>query len=315
MEKFLLIVILLFPLAGITKEINHSVSRQTTTKTLLVYDVTQENGKLRNYRNTGEHFSSGVDFSNIDLHGFAELKLSASAQFSASALPYILQHAKGTVYIIDLRQEPHGFINGKAFTRFSYRNQINIDKSSKQIDLEEHNLLLKLASYKHISLHKIKKTGGGHFQSVKKFAIKIKKIESEQAVVQRHGAKYKRFYVLDRCKPCDTQVDEFIDFVRSLPKDVWLHFHCRAGKGRTTTFMVMYDMIRNAKQVSFEDILSRNIELGGSILDDIPSAKESKWTTEPAINRYKFIQKFYDYVIDQNGYNKTSWREWSNSKS
>ncbi|WP_186645964.1 hypothetical protein [Fluviispira vulneris] len=23
---------------------------------------------------------------------------------------------------------------------------------------------------------------------------------------------------------------------------MWLHFYCHAGKGRTTTFLVMYDM-------------------------------------------------------------------------
>lgn len=39
-------------------------------------------------------------------------------------------------------------------------------------------------------------------------------------------------------------IDEFIKLYKSLPKDAWLHFHCEAGKGRTTTFLAMYDMMK-----------------------------------------------------------------------
>ena len=34
-------------------------------------------------------------------------------------------------------------------------------------------------------------------------------------------------------------VDYFIDFVENQPENTWLHFHCKAGAGRTTTFMIM----------------------------------------------------------------------------
>jgi hypothetical protein len=42
-----------------------------------------------------------------------------------------------------------------------------------------------------------------------------------------------------------------------LPENAWAHFHCEAGLGRTTTFMVLYDMLRNANRVSLEDIVQR----------------------------------------------------------
>ena len=309
MKKIFMILVLLLPTMVLAKA-DISVATQVKARTMLVYDVTQKNGKLRNYRNTSACWGRGVDFSKLNLQGFADLNMSGSAQFSAAALPYILQQAKGTVYIIDLRQEPHGFINGKAFTKFSYRNQININKNSDQITQEETQLLSELALAKHVTLHKIKKIGGGHFETINNIAVKVAKVEAEQELVKQAAANYVRLHVLDRHKPCDAQVDEFIALVRALPKDAWLHFHCRAGKGRTTTFMVMYDMIHNAKQVSFNDILARHIKLGGSLLDAIPATKESAWTKQSAIERYEFIRKFYDYVVAKDGYGTKTWSEW-----
>jgi len=63
--------------------------------------------------------------------------------------------------------------------------------------------------------------------------------------------------VTDHVRPLDDAVDRFILAVRALPDGAWTHFHCEAGLGRTTTFMVLYDMLRNANRVSLEDIVRR----------------------------------------------------------
>ena len=56
----------------------------------------------------------------------------------------------------------------------------------------------------------------------------------------------------------------FINFVKSLPKEsLRLHFHCAAGEGRSTTFLVMYDMMRNSTKVKLQDIFLRQYLLGG----------------------------------------------------
>ncbi len=311
MKKLFIILAILFPAIGGTKE-NNSITTNIQAKadTLLVYDVVVKDGKLRNYRKPADCLRNIDEFSYIDLHGFAELKISGSAQFSRQKLPYILQHANGKVFIVDLRQESHGFVNGKAVTWFSYRNQINSNKIPEQIYQDEKKLLAAIADNKNITVHEIKKTGDGHFESIKNIEIEVKKVEAEQELVNQFGINYVRFYVLDRHRPNDEQVDAFIDFIRDLPKDAWLHFHCRAGKGRTTTFMVMYDIIHNAKQVRLEDILNRHIELGGSVLDDVSDADGSKWPEEAAIKRYKFIQSFYNYVVASDGYGVKKWSEW-----
>ena len=67
---------------------------------------------------------------------------------------------------------------------------------------------------------------------------------------------YCRFPTTDHVRPRDTEVDAFVAFASTLPTDTWLHFHCRGGDGRTTTFLVMHDTMHNAPGVSIEDILT-----------------------------------------------------------
>ncbi|MBU3197100.1 hypothetical protein KPL26_10470 [Clostridium algidicarnis] len=56
-------------------------------------------------------------------------------------------------------------------------------------------------------------------------------------------------------------VDCFVSLVKSQPKNTWLHFHCKQGIGSTTTFMIMYDMIKNAHHVTADDIIKRQLLL------------------------------------------------------
>jgi hypothetical protein len=84
----------------------------------------------------------------------------------------------------------------------------------------------------------------------------------ERDVVGATGASYVRISVTDHARPLDDEVDRFILAVRALPENAWAHFHCEAGRGRTTTFMVLYDILRNANRVSLEDIVRRQKILG-----------------------------------------------------
>ena len=61
-----------------------------------------------------------------------------------------------------------------------------------------------------------------------------------------------------------------------------LHFHCDAGEGRTTTFMALYQ-IMNSSNLSLEQILSYQYNIGGIILTDNKV-------------RLDFLEEFYNYV-------------------
>ena len=42
-------------------------------------------------------------------------------------------------------------------------------------------------------------------------------------------------------------MDDLVAFFENLPEDAIVYFHCIHGKGRTTTFLTLFDIFKNAK--------------------------------------------------------------------
>src|SRR5699024_9236360 len=131
---------------------------------------------------------------------------------------------------------------------------------------------------------------------------------TEKDLVEQEGLNYLRYCVTDHHKPDNKVVDQFVEFAKNIPESMWLHFHCRGGVGRTTTFMTIYDMMKNAENLRYEDILERQQLIGGR--DMYKLAKNSDKHIA-AVERLSFILKFYNYCIENknNGF-KRSWSEW-----
>ena len=110
-------------------------------------------------------------------------------------------------------------------------------------------------------------------------------------------------------------IDRFLAFYRTLPQDAWLHFHCEAGVGRTTAFMVMTDMLKNPS-VSLKDILYRQHEIGGFYYGEFPIKTKDKdsWKTKYYREKIVMIEQFYRYVQENraDGY-QTPWSVWLKS--
>jgi protein-tyrosine phosphatase len=118
-----------------------------------------------------------------------------------------------------------------------------------------------------------------------------------------------RITVTDHTRPFDDEVDRFILAVRALPDSAWAHFHCEAGLGRTTTFMVLYDMLRNANRVSLEDIVGRQRILSNGydvLLPDEPG----NWKAPYAADRAEFVRAFYNYARANPNGRPELWTEW-----
>lgn len=243
----------------------------------------------------------------------ADLRASASGQFSADELYKLLAAIpanKSQIWIIDLRQESHGFIDGIPVSWYVDQNTVNINKSPAQIQKEETKLLFNLSKQKTITVYTLNKLGGGKASLGPAVTMIPELVETEQQLVTSHGANYKRIYVLDHNKPDDQEVDQFISFIRKVKPQDWLHFHCRGGKGRSSTFIAMYDMIRNAPKFTYKQILNRQNKFGSIKLDVIPTREDKLWKADAAVERNEFLQKFYCYVKDPNGYQVRSWGSW-----
>lgn len=209
---------------------------------------------------------------------------------------------------VDLREESHAYLNGNAITLMSENNWINRGKTHQQSIADEEQWAMSLSTkgeIPHILTEKqfrAKKFDEG-------YTIKIFEVQLEKTVVETKGINYLRLTVSDHLHPNGTEVNTFVNLVNQIDNKTWLHIHCRGGKGRSTTFFAMMDMLRNANRVSFTDIIKRQASVAPFYdLSDI-NRKDGENSKEYQ-ERYIFLQHFYGFATDRlNGY-AYSWTQW-----
>jgi protein-tyrosine phosphatase len=223
------------------------------------------------------------------------LRMSGSASYSPPALREIgkpVKKDKKSLYIFDLRQESHGFINDQPVTWQADRDWANANLTNDEVIRRERRLL------------------GDMRVGDKIDGQEIKSIETEESAVRSAGFNYVRITVTDHVRPTDVEVDRFIETVRNMPPNGWAHFHCRAGKGRTTTFMVLYDMIKNAQKDAMQTIVDRNTKLSDDYdILSIPTDTKD-WKYQFQKERAEFVENFYLYAKENPKLEKL-WSEWS----
>ncbi|WP_068471260.1 fused DSP-PTPase phosphatase/NAD kinase-like protein [Candidatus Protochlamydia phocaeensis] len=236
---------------------------------------------------------------SISLEGLTGLQASGSAQFSEeSFLSLVCQVPTSHLVVLDLREESHGLINGLAVSWTDGKaNYGNKGKSLEEVEADEQRRL-QLALQSGTIL--IDPHG-------KSYQVEVKEVKTERELIESFGFTYIRLPVTDHHRPSDQAVDQFIALVKALPSNSWIHFHCKGGKGRTTTFMALYDMMLNATKVRFEDILDRQKALRGSDLFDL--SKPDSYKQEPAVERLRFVRDFYTYCRQVPDF-RLSWSEW-----
>lgn len=253
------------------------MTRPTATEPVtLVFDKSYQSAKPVHYRKNDD------------------LKMSGSAAFNERSLKEIakpVKKKKDLLYVFDLRQESHGYLNDQPVTWEADRDWANAELNHEEVIRRERRLLGDL---------RIGEVVAG---------VTVKSIETEESLVRTNGHQYKRLTVTDHVRPIDSQVDRFIEDVRALPDQAWVHFHCRAGKGRTTTFMIMYDMLKNAKVHTFDQILERNQKLSDDY-DVLKVVDESNWKHPYQKERAAFIRQFYDYAKAHPYGENALWSEW-----
>lgn len=226
------------------------------------------------------HFS--MDFIPTRFRIVEGLNYSGSHQYTLEELQEILTSKipsknRNSIIFIDLREEPH---------LMHYSSATASIQSAKAM------------AYNGLSARTIQATENT-FTQIYPF------YQTEKACVKGLGARYYRIPVTDATRPEDSDVDRFIDFLRSIEgKNYWLHFHCLAGLGRTTTFMAMYEMIKTAhlKGISLDDIIEHQHQIGGADLSFMwYSSSRGKWLN--------FLENFYEY--SRNGFHRgMSWSQW-----
>lgn len=221
--------------------------------------------------------------------GFKDLHISGSGQFSERGLLEILKRADTQNFaVIDLREESHAFVNGIPLSWHILREHRQ-ERTVVEIQSDEQKRLDEISHQSSITAYELdRQDGGKSYKEEFSLILPVEHTCTEQQLIEKHRGRYLRLGAKDWDALDPKLIDEYIDFVDSLPEGTWLHVHCMQGRIRTTLFMVIYDIHRNAKQVPLDDILKRHAQLGGIDLSEYSSSSVKKsW--------YDTISKFYDY--------------------
>ncbi|EOU1948872.1 phytase, partial [Clostridium perfringens] len=263
----------------------------------LVLDTKNINNLPNNFRTTSD-LERLKNLSNINMKGLDTLNISGSQQFSPNNLSLLVTSIKTTlpITIVDLRQESHGFINEYPVSWKGEKNDANLGLTRTEVIDTERKLLNSITLGTPIQ-----------FFNDPKLTVIPEKVLSENQLVKANSMDYVRIPVTDGKLPTYEMVDFFVQYVNSIPKDSWLHFHCKEGIGRTTTFMIMYDIMKNYNNATLDEIINRQLALSG--------IKEKSILSFPSKERLDFFTKFYEYVKEQNNDFKISWSQWLNKNN
>jgi len=118
--------------------------------------------------------------------------------------------------------------------------------------------------------------------------------------------------VTDHARPLDDEVDHFIVAVRALPTEGWAPLSLPCRQGRTTTFLALYDMLRNAPRVALDDIVNRQSLLAGdyNLLASEPASGDEAWKAGVGADRAAFVRAFYEYAKANPNGRPQMWTEW-----
>lgn len=280
-------------------------------------DIGENTHFPRNFRTAQDAIGDLPEFIRLD--GLEDLLIAGTAQFTEEQLLAILKQLGKKTLVVDLREETHLIfedIHGKQIpiTAYSSQNLANQGKSVTEIQrdvklyknfiLQQTTLALYYTINSEVQLH------------APPLLFEVGKVYAEWEIVDKAnsfyapGVAYLLMPITDHKNPSPQSVDTFLAFLETVKDDreLVLLFHCQAGRGRTGLFMIMKDMIQNARKynLSLHDILKRQELLGSPDFSKIKLAR-----AENTSERYKFLQHFYEFVIAEDGLNaRTPYSLW-----
>jgi hypothetical protein len=229
------------------------------TGSYLIYDVAA--GKEKE----SEHFRSGMSKKLPD-HRY---RASGSHQLNVGEFVSVLgkvveDHAPSTIYLVDLREETHGFVDlrqgtkqrlGVAVSWYADNDFGNVGQPWPWIVADEAYRLAATKKGRATQVFAIEPDPADDRAQERVMPTRYEEIRVDDAyteaemVAQRleleTTVEYLRIPVTDHCAPGDAALDELRRLRSKARKDPksWVHFHCHGGDGRTTSFLALYDML------------------------------------------------------------------------
>ncbi|MGL5617154.1 MAG: fused DSP-PTPase phosphatase/NAD kinase-like protein [Sarcina sp.] len=262
------------PLLTIAKPTENNIENRGAVpveKQTLVFDHYNHNNMPANFRKSNDQISQP----GINTTGLENLNISGSEQYSSMNLKLLKAKLPKNLPLtfVDLRQESHGFINGLPISWEGNGNKANMGLSESQVIALNNQQLANIKIDSNVTIGN--KT------------LMVKEVYSEETLIKANEDNYIRVTATDTKVPTAINVDSFLDQIEDSAEDSWFHFHCKEGIGRTTTFMTLYDIMKNSKTVPLEDIVNRQIVLANL---------QSKDNSLKSAERMELYNNFYNYI-------------------
>jgi len=222
--------------------------------------------------------------------GLDALFVSGSEQPSGRDMADAIRPLAEKLVIVDLRQESHGFVNDVPVSWYGPKNWANLGLDADGARQDEAARLAALTGKTIPVVRVISKDALGLIATSRTDALTVRSVDTESELAARHGLGYARFAVTDHRPPDEKEAARFVAFFNSQPRNTWFHFHCHGGVGRTTTFMLLSDILRNGRELSLKDLVLRQFLLGGVDLFTYPAASYKAPFYE---QREEFLRAFY----------------------
>lgn len=226
------------------------------------------------------------------------LRIAGGGQPSKTALAHLHEQLSLSIdtplWVIDLRQESHGYLNEDAVSWHGVANAANRRKAAESVERDEQQRLAEAIGTN------VQAVPMGHYDEAHipyTFAEAVTGFATERHVARKSGLGYVRIAATDMRWPEPQAIDDFVNFYRSLPQEHgWLYFHCQAGQGRTTTFMVLYEILERP-DCTADEAIAHQRALGGA---DLSSGA-----------RYEGICRFAQYVRENRATDFAQrWSDW-----
>ncbi|KAF9763761.1 Paladin [Nosema granulosis] len=154
----------------------------------------------------------------------------------------------------------------------------------------------------HILLHdEIMK--GGNVKDVGRY-VKAKEVETTNSFFSKFNFEYHRVPVTDEKAPSPQIFDFFIKKLRSVNKINAFVLNCQMGRGRTTTALIIFYLIKNAHQ--FEEkkeplymnlpVYPPKYKLIGRLMQVLPNSPASKRILDSVVDKFAHVENIRDAI-------------------
>ena len=244
----------------------------------LLYLLSTDEYSQANFRTMQDTISSSK---KVDLTGLREIQASGGPSINFPDLKKKLAHIKKQIIIVDAMRQYHGYVKKTPTTFFAYERPE--------------------PDWRHL-LRRLIFTGT--------LQICSESIIPEAEMAKKYGFGYKKIKIDSKVLTPDKSVDEFIAFFDHLPDNIWVHFHCRLGKGRTSMMLIMLDIMKNAPKVALKDIVKRQHLLGSENLFNTVARSSGTYYSITLTRRKQFIENFYEFICQRKAGGIERWSDW-----